>query len=93
MQERRRKKRSKKRKSKMIKRNSKMKKFKAWVLVVHFLNPRTKGHMQAALSTFEHSLVYIMRSYLKQKKILKQKISNNSRKEGKNITYLPRVKE
>ena len=94
MQERRRKKRSKKRKSKMIKRNSKMKKFKAWVLVVHFLNPRTKGHMQAALSTFEHRLVYIMRSYLKQKKkILKQKISNNSRKEGKNITYLPRVKE
>ena len=67
MQERRRKKRSKKRKSKMIKRNSKKKKFKAWVLVVHFLNPRTKGHMQAALSTFEHSLVYIIRSYLKQK--------------------------
>ena len=67
MQERRRKKRSKKRKSKMIKRNSKMKKFKAWVLVVHFLNPRTKGHMQTALSTFEHSLVYIIRSYLKQK--------------------------
>ena len=77
----------------MTKRKSKKKKFKAWVLVVHFLNPRTKGHMQAALSTFEHSLVYIMRSYLKQKKILKQKISNNSRKEGKNITYLPRVKE
>ena len=93
MQERRRKKRSKKRKRKMTKRKSKKKKFKAWVLVVHFLNPRTKGHMQAALSTFEHSLVYIMRSYLKQKKILKQKISNNSRKEGKNITYLPRVKE
>jgi hypothetical protein len=81
------------RKRKMTKRKSKKKKFKAWVLVVHFLNPRTKGHMQAALSTFEHSLVYIMRSYLKQKKILKQKISNNSRKEGKNITYLPRVKE
>ena len=77
----------------MTKRKSKKKKFKAWVLVVHFLNPRTKGHMQTALSTFEHSLVYIMRSYLKQKKILKQKISNNSRKEGKNITYLPRVKE
>ena len=49
----------------MTKRKSKKKKFKAWVLVVHFLNPRTKGHMQAALSTFEHSLVYIMRSYLK----------------------------
>ena len=52
----------------MTKRKSKKKKFKAWVLVVHFLNPRTKGHMQAALSTFEHRLVYIMRSYLKQKK-------------------------
>ena len=67
MQERRRKKRSKKRKSKMIKRNSKMKKFKAWVLVVHFLNPRTKGHMQTALSAFQHSLVYIVTSYLNQK--------------------------
>ena len=55
------------RKRKMTKRKSKKKKFKAWVLVVHFLNPRTKGHMQAALSTFEHSLVYIIRSYLKQK--------------------------
>ena len=67
MQERRRKKRSKKRKSKMIKRNSKIKKLKAWVLVVHFLNPRTKGHMQTALSAFRHSLVYIVRSYLNKK--------------------------
>ena len=85
MQERRRKKRSKKRKSKMIKRNSKIKKLKAWVLVVHFLNPRTKGHMQTALSTFQHSLVYIVRSYLNQKKF-KWEVSNNIRNEGKNIT-------
>ena len=67
MQERRRKKRSKKRKSKMIKRNSKIKKLKAWVFVVHFLNTRTKGHMQTALSAFQHSLVYIVTSYLNQK--------------------------
>ena len=60
----------------MTKRKSKKKKFKAWVLVVHFLNPRTKGHMQAALSTFEHSLVYIMRSYLKKKKKKKIKTEN-----------------
>ena len=60
--------RRKERRRKMNKRKrKKKKKFKGWVLVVHFLNPRTKGHMQAALSTFEHSLVYIIRSYLKQK--------------------------
>ena len=67
MQERRRKKRSKKRRRKMTKRKRKKKKFKGWVLVIHFLNPRTKGHMQTALSAFRHSLVYIVRSYLNQK--------------------------
>ena len=85
MHEKRRKKRSNKRRRKMTKRKTKKKKFKAWVLVVHFLNPRTKGHMQTALSTFQHSLVYIVRSYLNQKKF-KWEVSNNIRNEGKNIT-------
>ena len=68
--EKRRKKRSNKRRRKMNKRKrKKKKKFKGWVLVVHFLNPRTKGHMQTALSAFQHNLVYMMRSYLNQKKI------------------------
>ena len=69
MHEKRRKKRSNRRRRKMTKRKRKRKKFKGWVLVVHFLNPRTKGHMQTALSAFQHSLVYIVRSYLKPKKI------------------------
>ena len=67
MHEKRRKKRSNKRRRKMTKRKTKKKKFKAWVFVVHFLNTRTKGHMQTALSAFQHNLVYMMRSYLNQK--------------------------
>ena len=85
MHEKRRKKRSNKRRRKMTKRKTKKKKFKAWVFVVHFLNTRTKGHMQTALSAFQHSLVYIVRSYLNQKKF-KWEVSNNIRNEGKNIT-------
>ena len=65
--EKRRKKRSNKRRRKMTKRKRKKKKFKGWVLVVHSLNTRTKGHMQTALSAFQHSLVYIVTSYLNQK--------------------------
>ena len=72
--EKRRKKRSNKRRRKMTKRKRKKKKFKGWVLVIHFLNPRTKGHLQAALFTFEHRLVYIVSSYLKQKKIKMENI-------------------
>ena len=64
--EKRRKKRSNKRRRKMTKRKRKKKKFKGWVLVVHFLNPRTKGQKQADLSTFEHSLIYLVSSCLKQ---------------------------
>ena len=64
MHERRRKKRSNKRRRKMMKRK---KKFKGWVFVVHFLNPRTKVNMKTTLSAFHHSLVYIVRFYLKQK--------------------------
>ena len=67
MHEKRRKKRSNKRRRKMTKRKTKKKKFKAWVFVVHFLNTRTKGHMQTALSAFQHSLVYIVTSYLNHK--------------------------
>ena len=69
MHERRRNKSSNKRRRKMTKRKTKKKKFKAWVFVVHFLNTRTNGHMQTALSAFQHNLVYMMRSYLYQKKI------------------------
>ena len=82
--EKRRKKRSNKRRRKMTKRKRK-KKFKGWIMVVQFLNPRTTGHMQTALSAFQHSLVYIVRSYLNQKKF-KWEVSNNIRNEGKNIT-------